>query len=237
MLYVSPPGGCDPPTRAYVQRSSLDSDQVMRIRLTQHCTALRILTPCSQFSWYSYFPGHNKTIHDNSQNNLPIFFTSTTLPSTSSLSVKSSKEHLTSYLSLETPSPHETLSSTQSKLLLKHYQLGHLNMNKLQQLARDGFFGSSGKSLANCEPPLCKACIHGKQHTRPIHQASLQPLDSFHLTPGDCVSADQIESTQPGIILIFKGSPSTSFYHAGTLFVDHASRFLFFTPPYIYRRS
>jgi len=103
-------------------------------------------------------------------------------------------------------------------------------MNKLQQLARDGFFGSSGKSLANCEPPLCKACIHGKQHTRPIHQASLQPLDSFHLTPGDCVSADQIESTQPGIILIFKRSPSTSFYHAGTLFVDHASRFLFFTP-------
>jgi len=58
----------------------------------------------------------------------------------------------------------------------------------------------------------------------------LHPLDSYHLAPGDCVSGDQLESTQPGLIPTFKGSPSSSFYHAGTLLIDHTSRFLHFTP-------
>jgi hypothetical protein len=39
-----------------------------------------------------------------------------------------------------------------------------------------------------------------------------------------------LESTQPGLIPTFKGSPTTSFFHAGTLLVDHASRLLHFTP-------
>jgi hypothetical protein len=108
--------------------------------------------------------------------------------------------------------------------------MGHLNMAKVQQLAKDGLFGASFKQISNCDPPLCKACIHGKQHKRPIITSVLQPLDSSHLTPGDCISGDQLESTQPGLIPTFKGSPTTSFYHAGTLLVDHASRLLYFTP-------
>jgi hypothetical protein len=44
------------------------------------------------------------------------------------------------------------------------------------------------------------------------------------------VSIDQLESTHPGRIPVYKGSPSSSSYHAGSLFTDHASRFLHFVP-------
>jgi hypothetical protein len=55
-------------------------------------------------------------------------------------------------------------------------------------------------------------------------------LDALHLTPGDCISGDQVESTVPGLIPTYHGTPTTDKFHAGTLFVDHASRFLHFTP-------
>jgi hypothetical protein len=58
----------------------------------------------------------------------------------------------------------------------------------------------------------------------------LHPIDSLHRQSGDCISGDQLESTQQGIIPIYKGSPSTSFYNSGTFLVNHASRFLHFTP-------
>ncbi len=103
-------------------------------------------------------------------------------------------------------------------------------MSKIQQSARDGLLGASYKSIANCDQPLCKACLHGKQHKWPIVSSTLKPINSSHLEPGDYISGDQLESTQPGLIPSFKGSPSTSFYHAGTLFVDRVSRLLHFTP-------
>jgi hypothetical protein len=70
---------------------------------------------------------------------------------------------------------------------------------------------------------------HGKQH-RLSSSSSAGVLDALHLSPGDCVSGDQLESTRPGLIPTLRGSPTTEKYHAGTLFVDHASRFLHFTP-------
>jgi hypothetical protein len=76
-------------------------------------------------------------------------------------------------------------------------------------MASEGLFGAAYKSIANCDVPLCKAYIHAKQHKRPILKATLQPLDSQHLAPGDSVSGDQIRSTQPGLIPAFEGSPST----------------------------
>jgi len=44
------------------------------------------------------------------------------------------------------------------------------------------------------------------------------------------VSGDHLESSTPGLVPAFQGSPTTSCYIAGTLFVDHASRYLYFTP-------
>jgi hypothetical protein len=53
--------------------------------------------------------------------------------------------------------------------------------------------------------PLCRACIHGKQHHHPT-------------------------TTSPSLVPMYRGTPTTMKYHAGTLFVDHASHFLYFTP-------
>jgi hypothetical protein len=70
--------------------------------------------------------------------------------------------------------------------------------------------------------------MHGKQHKCPLPPTSFQPLDSLYLEPGDCISGDQLESIHPGLIPTYKGSPSTSFYNTGILFVEHES--LFFSP-------
>jgi hypothetical protein len=174
------------------------------------------------------FEGHTKTIYYNKNNNLPIFFTASKIPNENS-----STDLLLSTSALLASEDHSTsdnLTTSQRKLLHRHCQLGHLHMARVQALAKEGLFGSSNKDIANCEPPLCRACVHGKQHRRPINLALAGSLDSSHLQPGDCISCDQLESTSPGLIATFKGSPSTSSYHAGTLFVDHASRYLFFKP-------
>lgn len=176
-----------------------------------------------------HFVGRTKTIHYNNKNNLPIFFTASNLsnlPQPTTLLAT----HLSAYNSVDDIFSTDTLTAIQRKLLLKHQQLGHLSMTKIQQLAKAGHLGASCQNLSTCDPPMCKACVQGKQHKRPIINTDLQPLDSSHRQPGDCVSCDQLKSTQPGLIPVFKGSPSTSFYHASTLFVDHASHLLHFIP-------
>jgi len=167
------------------------------------------------------FAGHKKTICYNQANNLPIFFTATDLSKTNNLSTPYDKNSRVSAF---------LMSIIQRKLLQKHHQMGHLHMSRIQDLARQGFFGITNKNLANCDAPLCKACIHGKQHKRPIPAHTMRPIDASDLSPGDCISGDQLESTHPGQIPVYKGKPSTDAYHAGTLLVDHASRFLHFTP-------
>ena len=178
------------------------------------------------------FSGFVKTVYYNSKNNLPILFTSSVIDSLPSPPSYDSNlpSHVTSLLATEDLSPTSNLSPLQQRLLLKHQQLGHLHMTKIQQLAKDGYFGENSKNLAQCHPPLCKACIHGKQHKRALQPSNFQPIDSEDLDPGPCVSCDQLESTQPGLIPVYRGSSSTSFYNSGTLFVDHASRLLHFTP-------
>jgi hypothetical protein len=80
------------------------------------------------------FGGHQHTVHYNTAKNLPIFFTATNL----------NKLHITAapptipttvqaYLSAEDIDSQPTLTSTQHRLLLKHYQLGHLHMACIQQ--------------------------------------------------------------------------------------------------------
>ncbi len=74
-------------------------------------------------------------------------------------------------------------------------------------------------------------CQIGKARQQAIPTATTgRPIDAGHLSPGDCVSCDQLQSTCPGRIPVSRGTPSTSFYHAATLFVDHASRYVHVTP-------
>jgi len=127
-------------------------------------------TTCSTDGFYSKgnlgtltFSGFHRTIHYNSTNNLPIIFLSMDTPSAStspplqSMSLLSSTDHPPLAIN-------SNLSSAQRKLLHLHYKLGHLNIPCVQQLAQIGVFGSHLKSVGNCDPPVCQACVHGKQH-------------------------------------------------------------------------
>jgi hypothetical protein len=116
-------------------------------------------------------------------------------------------------------------SGALSLLLRWHQRLSHLNFAQLQHLSRQGRLP---KALANCEPPICKSCQYGKAHRRPVAPpGKAQPIDSNNLHPGDCVSVDQIESSEPGYVDVHTGKPTNAKYHAASLYTDHASRFMF----------
>jgi hypothetical protein len=109
--------------------------------------------------------------------------------------------------------------------------MGHLNMNKTQELARTSLFGCSLQNIGSCDVPLCKSCVHSKQHRSATTSTTASGiLDALHLMPGNCISGDQVESSTPGLIPMYCGTLTTDRYHAGTLFVNHTSRFLHFTP-------
>jgi len=184
------------------------------------------LTCFGKFSTLT-FSGYHRTIPYNSTNNLPIIFfvTDTTTSETSDTSIFTS---LLSTSSDDLPTP-DNLSTAQRKLLHIHQKFGHLHFDKMQYLARFGLLGASLWSLSTSTSPLCRACIHRKQHRHPT-SSDATLIDVNHLEPGDCVSADQLESSAPGLIPTYHGTPSTSKYHAGTLFVNHASHYLHFTP-------
>ncbi len=54
-------------------------------------------------------------------------------------------------------------------------------------------------------------------HCSPMTDSSTSTsIDANHLLPGMCVSGDQLESSTPGHIPTFKGSPTTTSFCAGT---------------------
>jgi len=172
------------------------------------------------------FSGFHCTILYNSMNNLPIIFFATDTES-----IDTTGHPYASLLSssLDLSQNPTNLTSVQHKLLHAHQKLGRLNFDTVQNLAGSGVLGPAFRSIGNCPISLCRACVHGKQHHCSVPRDPL-PLDVSHLEPGDCISCNQLESSAPGLIPIYRGTPSTSKYHAGSLFVDHASRYLYFTP-------
>ena len=93
---------------------------------------------------------------------------------------------------------------------------------------------SQQKKASSCEKPLCAACQLGKNHRRTPHdpKTSKNPIDKVHklinLKPGECVSMDQYISSKPGRLPHTFGKEGTEkSYHGGTIFVDHASGFVF----------
>jgi hypothetical protein len=83
-----------------------------------------------------------------------------------------------------------------------------------------------------CTAPLCTACQLSKQSRRtPQITTQINPIPTLrrnNLQPGDCISIDQYISALPGRLPHTKGKESKSDqYNGGTLFVDHASGFIF----------
>jgi hypothetical protein len=109
----------------------------------------------------------------------------------------------------------------QAELMRWHYHLGHLSFPKLKQLALNG---KIPRRLAKVKPLACVGCLFGAM-TKVPWRGREASLEVFVATKaGQCVSVDQLISTQMGFIAQLKGTLTKKCYTAATVFVDHYSR-------------
>eukprot|EP00956_Cyclotella_meneghiniana_P025434 scaffold53086_cov60-Cyclotella_meneghiniana.AAC.2 len=113
-------------------------------------------------------------------------------------------------------------SDDQAELLRWHCRLGHIPFQQLQVLAENG---EIPKRLAKVQIPRCAGCLFGKMTKVPWRTKSKDNKHVHQATyPGECVSVDQLQSTQPGFFAQLKGKLTNRRYNSATVFVDHYSR-------------
>ena len=156
--------------------------------------------------------GHTKTISYDPLTNLPIFYTKSGITSINNLTSDSDVA--------------ENLTSTQKSLLYWHRRLGHMDFERIKDLSRQGLLP---KELSSCSTPLCSFCIQAKQQRSSISSMSTGgSLKSGNLKPGTKISCDQYYSREPGYLANNNGLVlSKDFARCGTIFVDHASDYIF----------
>lgn len=141
----------------------------------------------------------------------------------------------------------QNLTSAQRELLLWHQKLGHANMTWIQELCSKKIsrperpdlpvIDTKAATVPTCVAPLCVACQMAKQTRRGPHSvATKHPgndgfdmvLKKDNLRPGSMVSIDQYESSIRGRLPNTKGREQLKDrYCGGTIFVDHATGFVF----------
>ncbi len=107
-----------------------------------------------------------------------------------------------------------------------HYCLGHLSFPKLKQLTLNG---KIPKKLAKVLPPKCAGCLFGAitklswqdKETKADHKVFIATK------PGECISVDQMTSTELGYYAQLKGKLTTKRYKCATVFIDHYSHLRF----------
>ena len=105
-----------------------------------------------------------------------------------------------------------------------HFRLSHFPFAKLNQLAK---FSKIPRQFTKVAPPKCAGCIYGMM-TKVPWRNNKQTHKIFVATkPGECISVDQMISTQVSFVAQLKGRLSTQRYRAATIFMDHFSRLLF----------
>ena len=134
------------------------------------------------------------------------------------------------------------LTAAQRHLLLWHWRLGHCDMKRVQSLFRsrqradyqERSVLSSHYSIATAHHPKCAACLLAKQCRRspstppPKFPPVEMKLKEGDLKPGDKVSIDQYVSAVGGRLPHTKGKEKEADkYQGGTIFVDHATGFIF----------
>jgi hypothetical protein len=109
----------------------------------------------------------------------------------------------------------------QAELMRWHYCLGHLAFSKLKQLALNG---KIPRHLAKVKPPACAGCLFDAMTKMPWRGQEISSEVFVATKAGQCVSVDQLISTQVGFIAQLKGTLTKKRYTAATVFVDHYSR-------------
>jgi hypothetical protein len=103
-----------------------------------------------------------------------------------------------------------------------HYRLGHLPFVKLKQLALNG---EIPKKLAKVKPPKCAGCLFGAMTKIPWRGREAKGSHEVFIAtkPGECVSVNQLTSTEVGFYAQMKVKLTKKRYRCATVFVDHYS--------------
>jgi hypothetical protein len=102
-----------------------------------------------------------------------------------------------------------------------HYPLGHLAFSKLKQLALNE---EIPQQQAKVKPPACTGCLFGAMTKVPWKGQETSSKVFVATKAGQCVSSDQMISTQVGFIAQLKGTLTKKRYTVATVFVNHYSR-------------
>jgi len=142
------------------------------------------------------------------------------------------------------------LNPSQQELLKWHCRWCHCDFNRVRMIlsrprqpkhsAESGeivpqIVIPSESGTSNCEAFCCTACLYAKQKRKTadssteIRNKELEgALTKNDIYPGDAVSCDQYMSPSKGRLTHTKGLESSSKqYVGGTIFIDHATNFLF----------
>ncbi|KAL7478027.1 hypothetical protein ACHAW6_003813, partial [Cyclotella cf. meneghiniana] len=151
----------------------------------------------------------------------------------------------------------QNLTLAQKEILLWHQRLAHASLSTIHNLCRqtrrltprshddlvplhDRHFLPCTYNVPNavCDHLLCGACECAKAKRRRPRVAGASAgatrsmvLKQDHLHPGDCLSCDHYISPIPGRVVAPSGYSSTRHgYVGGTIYVDHASGWIFHSP-------
>ena len=110
----------------------------------------------------------------------------------------------------------------QVELMQWHYRLHHLPFSKLKQLALNG---KIPKKLAKVAPPKCAGCLFGAMTKIPWHGKETKSSHKVFVATklGECVSVNQMTSTELGFVAQLKSKLTKKRYCCATVFVDHFS--------------
>ena len=123
----------------------------------------------------------------------------------------------------ETPNQ-PLLKADQTLFICLHEQLGHCSFHQLCQLAKRGIIP---KRLAKVPIPKCPSCLYGKAYRKPWRTHKVNPKIKKSTNPRAVISVNQLESPLPGFVPITKGTPTLQRYRGATVFVSHASDFIY----------
>ncbi len=104
----------------------------------------------------------------------------------------------------------------------------HEGFHNLNQWIRRGYFPKVDPSLALEPDPMCAARAFGKA-CQISHKTHTGHISAGHTKPGEGVNSDGLESGTPGRPFTTKGSPTKIRYDLVSLWVDHASSFVYVT--------
>ena len=122
----------------------------------------------------------------------------------------------------------KNLTQEQTKLLDIHDKKNHcVPIKEIEVMAKMGIFDSR---LASCQPPECVLCMFGCAHKKPWRVKGKEKhliRSKSEMAAGDKKYLNALTSITPGVIPQLSGFLISDCFWAATVFVDHATSYMY----------